>query len=73
MTFGEYKRIIENEEFWVMLDLPFDRVEFTSNIEKIRLIRNTVMHFHPDKISKQELDLLRKTSKFLENYFEIKN
>jgi len=73
MTFGEYKRIIENEEFWIALDLPFDRLEFTSNIEKIRLIRNTVMHFHPDKISKQELELLRKTSKFLENYFEIKN
>lgn len=72
MTFDEYKRVIENVEFWNMLDLPFDRVVFKDDIEKIKNIRNAVMHFHPDKISKQELELLRKTSKFLENYFAIK-
>ena len=31
MTFGEYKTIIEKEEFWEILDLPFDRVEFVNS------------------------------------------
>lgn len=72
MTFGEYLRIMENDECWSILHLPFDKTDFVKNLHCIRNIRNAVMHFHPDKISKQDLDSLRKTSKFLENYFLIK-
>ncbi|SFJ76635.1 CBS domain-containing protein [Myroides guanonis] len=72
MTFGEYLRIMENEECWKVLNLPFDKSDFIKNLHSIRNIRNAVMHFHPDKISKQDLDSLRKTSKFLENFFMIK-
>lgn len=69
MTFGEYIRVMENEEFWPLLQLPFDKTDFVLNIEKIRIIRNSVMHFHPDKISESDLKLLRNTSKFLQDYF----
>lgn len=71
MTFGEYKTIIEKEEFWKILDLPFDRVEFVNSLERIRLIRNSVMHFHLDKNSEEDLkqlEQLRKMSKFLQDY-----
>lgn len=71
-NFGEYLRIMENDECWKMLNLPFDKSDFTNNLHSIRNIRNAVMYFHPDKISKQDLDSLRKTSRFLENYFNIK-
>ena len=68
LTFGEYIRIFQNEEMWKLIALPFDRVGFVENLDKIRKIRNGVMHFHPDKLQNEELCLLRNVSKFLENY-----
>lgn len=68
LTFGEYLRVIENMEMWVLLKLPFDKVDFIKNLHSIREIRNSVMHFHPDKLSKEDLELLRKTSNFLYDY-----
>lgn len=71
MTFGEYLRVIENEEMWKILKLPFIKADFTNELDEVRKIRNGVMHFHPDKISTDDLILLRKMSKFLMDY--IKN
>jgi predicted transcriptional regulator len=72
MNFGEYIKILENQEIWDSLCLPFDRINFTKNLDKIRIVRNGVMHFHPDKISKIELETLRKSSKFLEEFLTNK-
>ncbi|WP_163411442.1 CBS domain-containing protein [Flavobacterium ajazii] len=71
LTFGEYILIIENNENWNSLDLPFIKADFTNELHEIRKIRNGVMHFHPDKISDAELNNLRSMSKFLMDY--IKN
>ena len=65
LTFGDYIRVIENPDMWELLKLPFDKKDFTKNLDCIREIRNGVMHFHPDKISKDDLELLRRTSDFL--------
>lgn len=70
MNFGEYIRIFENIEMWNLLELPFSRTEFVKNLDDIRIIRNGVMHFHPDKISKTELKALRKTSVFLMDFLK---
>lgn len=72
MNFGEYLRILENTEMWNSLNLPFDKTNFIKNLNKIRHVRNGVMHFHPDKISKTELEILRKSSKFLEEFLTNK-
>lgn len=75
LTFGEYKIIIENEKFWNALDLPFDRKTFVDCLEKIRLIRNSIMHFHLDKNTDEdieELNTLRKVSNFLQDYYSYK-
>jgi predicted transcriptional regulator len=72
MTFGEYLMILENQEIWQSLSLPFDKTNFIKNLHKIRIIRNGVMHFHPDKISKTELEILRKSSEFLEEFLTSK-
>jgi predicted transcriptional regulator len=72
LTFGEYLRILENSEMWKLLNLPFDKRDFTNNLNCIREIRNDVMHFHPDKISKDELELLRKTSVFLFDFISTR-
>lgn len=70
MTFGEYIRIIENGEMWNTLKLPFNRVDFVEELHEIRNIRNGVMHFHPDKLAKGELPVLRRMSKFLKDYVD---
>lgn len=68
LTFGEYQRIIENNDNWELLGLPFIKSDFTNELDEIRKIRNGVMHFHPDKISEADLNNLRKMSKFLMDY-----
>lgn len=75
LTFGEYKIIIENEKFWNALNLPFDRKVFVDCLEKIRLIRNSIMHFHLDRNTDkdiEELNTLRKVSNFLQDYYSHK-
>lgn len=70
MTFGEYLRIIENNEMWLLLGLPFIKSDFVNELEEIRKIRNGVMHFHPDKISEVELKKLRSMSTFLMDFLK---
>jgi len=72
LTFGEYLIVIENPEMWKLLKLPFDKTDFTKNLHCIREIRNGVMHFHPDKISKEQLELLRRTSTFLYDFISTR-
>lgn len=70
LTFGQYIRIIENNDTWTLLKLPFDKVDFVKDLHQIREIRNSVMHFHPDKLLKTDLSLLRRISKFLKDYIK---
>ena len=65
LTFGEYIRLIDKPSNWGRLGYELSRVEFTKRLREIGRIRNDVMHFHPDGISDEDLDLLRDTRKFL--------
>lgn len=67
LTFGEYIRILESEENWNLLNLKIDRKIFRDRIEKVRKIRNEVMHFSPDPISEEDREILRQTVRFLYN------
>lgn len=73
MTFGEYIRVIQNNEMWKLLSLPFDKADFEKDLESVRKIRNGVMHFHPDGISENELKILRSMSKFLMDFMRNVN
>jgi hypothetical protein len=66
LTFGEYLRLPEKEDFWSRLNLSIDRTIFIDKLDKIREIRNDVMHFDPDGITESELDTLRKFAGFLQ-------
>ncbi len=66
LTFGEYKRLVENPENWKKLGLRIDRSEFVKELDKVREIRNDVMHFDPDGIGEEHLDSLRRFSRFIE-------
>ncbi|MEC3955155.1 CBS domain-containing protein [Nocardia sp. CDC153] len=70
LTFGDYRRVLENKEAWDRLGWPLDRASFICRLEEIRNIRNKVMHFHPDPIPEDAVDKLRRFNKLLHRYRE---
>jgi CBS domain-containing protein len=65
LTFGEYVRLLQNEENWSKLNIKIDRKAFTDELDKVRVIRNDVMHFDPDPMDRNDLSTLKKFSNFL--------
>jgi predicted transcriptional regulator len=65
LTFGEYKRFLEDPERWSRLAVQIDRNAFIGLLEKVREIRNDVMHFDPDGIPDGDLEILRDFARFL--------
>jgi len=65
LTFGEYIRIFENPDLWNKTELQIDRSIFVSELDKIRLIRNDVMHFDPDGITPDDHELLHHFVRFI--------
>lgn len=59
MTFGEYVRLLQNPQKWDKFGLKLDRKIFIDDLDRIREIRNDVMHFDPDGIPDNDLKLLR--------------
>ena len=66
LTFGEYIRLLDKPDNWAKLGYDLSRVECTKRLREIGRIRNDVMHFHPDGISPEDLELLREMRKFLQ-------
>jgi CBS domain-containing protein len=65
LTFGEYKRLLEDTKRWAALNLDIDRGVFIQRLDRVREIRNDVMHFDPDGIEDESLLTLRDFSRFL--------
>lgn len=66
LTFGEYIRLLDKPANWSRLGYDLSRSECIKRLREIGRIRNDVMHFHPDGISPEDLDLLRDMRKFLQ-------
>jgi len=65
LTFGDYLRILSNQGNWDKLNLSLERVHFIKQLDKIRMIRNDIMHFDPDGITAEQRNDLIKMAKFL--------
>ena len=65
LTFGQYIRLIEKETNWQKLNLSIERVPFIKQLDKIRIIRNDIMHFDPEGITTEERDDLNNMANFL--------
>jgi restriction system protein len=48
MTFGEYKRLLDNEERWKLMRWRVERETFIECLDAARRVRNKVMHFGED-------------------------
>ena len=71
LTFGEYVRLLEDKNRWNTLSLAIDRKEFISRLNKIRNIRNDVMHFDPQGIDPEDFHTLREFVRFLKELRHI--
>jgi predicted transcriptional regulator len=65
LTFGDYIYILSNPENWDKLNLQLERTHFIKQLDKIRIIRNDVMHFDPEGITKEQRNDLNKMANFL--------
>lgn len=66
LSFGEYLVLLGNSDRWAKLGLAVDRHAFCAQLDRIREIRNAVMHFDPDGIASEDLERLRDFASFLE-------
>lgn len=71
LTFGEYIRLIENEGNWRKLKIEIDRVTFIAQLNRVREIRNDVMHFDPDGLDDNDLTFLREFAQFLKRLRDV--
>lgn len=71
LSFGEYVRLVENPERWTQLGLPVHRGTFVERLDRVREIRNDVMHFDPDGIPDTDLEALRDFTSFLRRLREM--
>jgi len=71
LTFGEYIRLIENPDRWAKLGLPIDRRTIIKQIDRIREIRNDVMHFDPDPMPPDDLSCLRDLVEFFQRLQQL--
>ncbi len=67
LTFGNYVKALENVENWQKIGLKLDRVTFCAELNDINSIRNDVMHFDPDPLTKRDLSVLKNASKLLDS------
>jgi CBS domain-containing protein len=71
LNFGEYIRLIEPEQRWKKLRIEIDRVEFLNRLNRVREIRNDVMHFDPDGLDPDDLVFLREFAQFLKRLRDV--
>lgn len=71
LTFGEYVRLIENDARWKLLRIELDRVEFVRQLNRVKDIRNDVMHFDSDGLDDEDVIFLRDFASFLKRLREV--
>ena len=72
LTFGEYVRLLEAPARWARLGLEIDRTLFCREVNRVRVIRNNVMHFDPDGIAPEDLITLRRFAQFLKRLEQLR-
>lgn len=65
-TFGNYVTALSKPALWSKLEWGgLGQAEFGERMDHVRQIRNQLMHFSPDPITGEEVDLLEKTARVL--------
>ena len=72
LTLGGYCALLGNRGRWHQLGLDIDREEFGRYLDDARQIRNDVMHFNPDGVSREQIDTLQNLAKFFQDLVQMK-
>ena len=67
LTFGGYRRLLENKDNWKRLNLDIDRAEFIRHLDAVRKIRNEVVHFNPKGLNEVQLKTIRNVARFFDH------
>ncbi|MBR0972788.1 CBS domain-containing protein [Bradyrhizobium japonicum] len=70
LTLGQYIRLLQHPDVWTKLALSIDATEFVQLLDQVRKIRNEVMHFDRDPMTKDQLDTLKRTARFMQHLYE---
>ncbi|MGH6671153.1 MAG: CBS domain-containing protein [Xanthobacteraceae bacterium] len=71
LTMAQYITLFRNDQIWNRIGLKVDSREFAALLEKVRSIRNEVMHFDRDPITKDQLDVLKRAARFMQKLNEL--
>ena len=71
LTLGSYCALLGNPEYWTLLNLNVDRAEFCKHLDSAREIRNDVMHFNPDGISRTSTETLHSMARFFRDLVQM--
>jgi CBS domain-containing protein len=71
LTFGEYIRVLEDPTRWDRTGLKLDRAAVIKDLNRIRDIRNDVMHFDPDPLDSEDIGFLRSYARFWQELSEL--
>jgi hypothetical protein len=71
LTFGSYVRLLQNPVNWAKLGVAVDQSIFVRELDAVRKIRNDVMHFDPDPLESNDLQILRRFLQLLHTLQEI--
>ena len=67
LTFGGYRRLLENKDNWDRLNLDIDRAEFVRHLDAVREIRNEVVHFNPKGLNEIQRKSIRNLARFFDH------
>ena len=65
LTLGNYCRLLQEPTNWERLKLPVNKEFFNKKLDKVRKIRNDVMHFNPDGLEDHQMQTLREFVRYL--------
>jgi hypothetical protein len=71
LTIGQYITLFQSQHIWQKLELNIDAKEFVCLLDEVRSIRNEVMHFDRDPMTRDQLDTLKRASRFMQNLYEL--
>lgn len=67
LSFGGYYTLLGKPDIWSRLGLSLDRQTFIETLDKIREIRNDIMHFDPDGLDDESIKTLEEFAHFLKS------
>lgn len=65
LAFGKLVDLLRNSHRWNLLGWNVDRRVFVPDLDEVRKIRNAVMHFNSEPLSREQLDHLHKFAAWL--------